>query len=145
MHLRINSFIAISIFQLIFLFPKATQKLESRYVHFGCVPSNFQLYSCNFVFKNSKIWALSLISNLNRKRIITYFHFKLGQVKKSTEISCNGTQPVYPVHLTIKSYLSHHIIDSFPRISKQNIIRSKPVLLAPSCRRPRLTKFVLIL
>ena len=29
------------------------------------------------------------------------------------------------------SYLSHCIIDSFPRILKRNLIRSRPVLLAP--------------
>ncbi len=31
----------------------------------------------------------------------------------------------------VNSYLSHRIIDSFPRISKWNIIRLKPVFLTP--------------
>ena len=43
------------------------------------------------------------------------------------------------------SYLFHRIIDSFPRILKSKIIRLKPVWLGPSCRKPELTKMVLIL
>ena len=43
------------------------------------------------------------------------------------------------------SYLSHRVIDSLPRNLKWKIIRLKSVLLAPSGRRPGLTKVVLFL
>ena len=52
--------------------------------------------------------------------------------------------PSAAVITKVPSYLSHRIIDSFPRILKK-IIRFKPVLLAPLGRRPGLTKQVLIL
>ncbi len=43
------------------------------------------------------------------------------------------------------NYLSHRNIDSFPRTSNWKIIRLIQVLLAPSDRRPELTKLELIL
>ena len=44
-----------------------------------------------------------------------------------------------------KSYLSHFIIDSFPRILDEKIIIFQPVLIAACGRMPKLTKLVLIL